>query len=187
MSAMSERIRRAVFLDRDGVLNRPVVRDGKPYPPAGAGDLEIAPGAPAALAALKQAGFRLYVVTNQPDVARGVQTRAAVEEIHAALSEALPLDGFYVCYHDDGDRCECRKPKPGLLIEAAAEHGISLGASYLIGDRWRDIEAGQRAGCRTAWLDFGYAERGPAAPADYRAATLAEAVAWILREERKMD
>jgi D-glycero-D-manno-heptose 1,7-bisphosphate phosphatase len=179
---MSEGTERAVFLDRDGVLNRPVIRGGKPYPPASAQELEVSPDAPAALAALKQAGFRLYVVTNQPDVARGTQTRAAVERIHAALGEALPLDGFYVCYHDDGDRCECRKPKPGLLLAAAAEHGISLPASYLIGDRWRDIEAGQRAGCRTAWLDFGYAERGPAAPPDARAASLAEAVAWILRE-----
>jgi transaldolase len=145
-------------------------------------ELEISPGAPAALAALKQAGFRLYVVTNQPDVARGTETRAAVERIHAALGEALPLDGFYVCYHDDRDRCECRKPKPGLLLAAAAEHGIALGASYMIGDRWRDVEAGQRAGCRTAWLDLGYAERGPAAPPDATVASLAEAAAWILRE-----
>jgi D-glycero-D-manno-heptose 1,7-bisphosphate phosphatase len=179
---MSQGLARAVFLDRDGVLNRPVVREGKPYPPASADELKVSPDAPAALAALKQAGFRLYVVTNQPDVARGAATRAAVERIHAALGEALPLDGFYVCYHDDGDRCECRKPKPGLLLAAAAEHGISLGASYLIGDRWRDIEAGQRAGCRTAWLDFGYAEPGPAAPPDARVASLVEAAAWILRE-----
>lgn len=179
---MSEALRRAVFLDRDGVLNRPVVRDGKPYPPAGPRDLEIFPEAPAALAALRHAGFRLYVVTNQPDVARGVQNRTAVEQIHAALREALPLDGFYVCYHDDKDACPCRKPKPGLLFTAAAEHGISLSSSYMIGDRWRDIEAGQRAGCRTAWLDFGYAERGPATPADARVASLTDAVDWILQE-----
>ena len=179
---MSEGLVRAVFLDRDGVLNPAVIRGGKPYPPPSAAALEISPDAPAALAALKRAGFRLYVVTNQPDVARGAATRAAVEAIHRALGEALPLDGFYVCYHDDGDRCECRKPKPGLLVAAAAEHGISLGASYLIGDLWRDIEAGQRAGCRTVWLDSGYAERGPAAPPDARVASLAEAVAWILRE-----
>jgi len=180
---MSEATGRAVFLDRDGVLNRPVIRDGKPYPPVSAEDLEISPGAADSLAALKQAGFKLYVVTNQPDVARGSQTRAAVERIHAALGAALPLDGFYVCYHDDRDRCECRKPKPGLLLAAAAEHGLSLGASYLIGDRWRDVEAGQRAGCRTVWLDFGYAERGPATPADLRAGSLTEAVAWILAVE----
>ena len=180
---MSQGFERAVFLDRDGVLNRAVVREGKPYPPSGAADLEIVPGAAGALAALKRAGFRLYVVTNQPDVARGTQTRAAVEEIHAALTGALPVDGFYVCYHDDRDRCECRKPKPGLLLAAAAEHSIALPASYLIGDRWRDIEAGQRAGCRTAWLDFGYAEPGPREPADFRAESLEGAAAWILQEE----
>ena len=182
IGAVSE-VRRAVFLDRDGVLNRAVVREGKPYPPAGPEDLEVFPEAPAALAALRQAGFRLYVVTNQPDVARGAQTRAVVERIHLALRDALPLDGFYVCYHDDRDACECRKPKPGLLLTAAVEHGISLRESYLIGDRWRDIEAGQRAGCRTAWIDFGYAERGPAKPADARVASLSAAVAWVLREE----
>jgi len=175
---------KAVFLDRDGVLNRAAIRDGKPYPPASAQDLEIFPEAPAALAALRQEGFRLYVVTNQPDVARGTQTRQVVEQIHAALGHALPLDGFYACYHDDGDRCECRKPKPGLLLAAAEEHGVTLRESYLIGDRWRDIEAGQRAGCRTAWLDSGYTERGPSTPADVRVSSLAEAVAWILREEQ---
>jgi D-glycero-D-manno-heptose 1,7-bisphosphate phosphatase len=172
---------KAVFLDRDGVLNRPVLREGKPYPPASLQELEIFPGVPAALAKLKQAGFNLYVVTNQPDVARGAQTRAVVEEIHMALREALPLDGFYVCYHDDRDACACRKPKPGLLLQAAEEHGISLAESYLIGDRWRDIEAGRRAGCRTAWLDSGYAEPAPATPADATVTSLDQAVAWILR------
>lgn len=182
IGAVSE-VRKAVFLDRDGVLNRPVIRDGKPYPPEGPHDLEIFPDAPGALAALREAGFRLYVVTNQPDVARGAQTRDAVEQIHRALGDALPLDGFYVCYHDDGDACRCRKPKPGLLLAAAAEHGLSLQASYMIGDRWRDVEAGQQADCRTVWLDFGYAERGPAAPADLTTQSLAEAAAWILKEE----
>ncbi len=179
---MSGGLARAVFLDRDGVLNLPVVREGKPYPPANVAELQVFPGAPEALAALKQAGFRLYVVTNQPDVARGTQTRAAVEAIHAALAKALPLDGFYVCYHDDRDGCQCRKPKPGLLLAAAAEHGIALADSYMIGDRWRDIEAGQRAGCRTACLDFGYTERGPAAPPDTRVTSLAEAVTWIMQK-----
>src|ERR1039458_18263 len=148
VGAVSESLRRVVFLDRDGVLNRPVVREGKPYPPASPDELEIVPEATAALAALRQAGFALYVVTNQPDVARGTQRRSIVEAMHAALRNVRPLDGFYVCYHDDADACECRKPKPGLLLTAAEEHGISLPVSYMIGDRWRDIEAGRRAGCR---------------------------------------
>ena len=172
--------RRAVFLDRDGVLNRAVVREGKPYPPGNLDELEVMAGAREALESLVAAGFLLLVVTNQPDVARGTQGRPEVEAIHAALSKALPVDGFYVCYHDDAVGCECRKPKAGLMVQAAAEHGIELGASFMIGDRWRDVEAGQRAGCRTVWIDYGYAERGPEKPADARVGSLGEAVAWIL-------
>jgi len=177
--------RRAVFLDRDGVLNRPVVREGKPYPPACPEELEIFPEAPVALMALRREGFSLYVVTNQPDVARGTQKRSLVEAMHTALHKALPLDGFYVCYHDDADECECRKPKSGLLLAAAEEHGICLPSSYMIGDRWRDVEAGQRAGCRTVLIECGYAERGPSVPADATVRSLPEAVAWILHESKK--
>ena len=185
VGALSEDLRRAVFLDRDGVLNRPVVREGRPYPPGRPEELEVLPEAPAALAALRREGFSLYVVTNQPDVARGTQQRSVVEAMHAALRKALPLGGFYVCYHDDADACECRKPKPGLLLTAAAEHGISLPASYMVGDRWRDVEAGQRAGCRSVWIDRGYAERGPSAPPDFAARSLREAAAWILQKSRE--
>jgi D-glycero-D-manno-heptose 1,7-bisphosphate phosphatase len=185
VGAIAQPPRRAVFLDRDGVLNRAVVCDGKPYPPTCRTDLQVLPGTREALMALREQGFLLYVVTNQPDVARGEQLRSSVEAMHTALQEALPLDGFYVCYHDDADGCECRKPKPGLLLTAARELGISLPASYMVGDRWRDVEAGQRAGCRTAWIDSGYAERGPSAPADATVRSLPEAVAWILQESRK--
>jgi D-glycero-D-manno-heptose 1,7-bisphosphate phosphatase len=171
---------KAVFLDRDGVINRTIIREGRPYPPGSREQLEILPDVPAALAALKNAGFALYVVTNQPDVARGTQSREAVEEIHAALAAALPIDGFAVCYHDDSDNCDCRKPKPGLLLQTATEHAISLPDSFMIGDRWRDVEAGQRAGCRTVLLDFGYSERGPAEPPSATLRTLSEAAAWIL-------
>jgi D-glycero-D-manno-heptose 1,7-bisphosphate phosphatase len=177
--------RRAVFLDRDGVLNRAVVRNGKPYPPSCQADLEIPTGTREALMELREQGFLLFVVTNQPDVARGEQQRSSVEAMHTALQAALPLDGFYVCYHDDADACECRKPKPGLLLTAAAEHGVWLPASYMVGDRWRDVEAGQHAGCRTAWIDCGYVERGPSAPADATVRSLPEAVAWILQESRE--
>lgn len=170
---------RAVFLDRDGVLNRALVRDGKPFPPASLAELEIAADAPAALAALKRLGFLLLVVTNQPDVARGTQTRSAVEEIHAALVAALPLDGFYVCWHDDRDACGCRKPKPGLLEAAAREHSIDLSRSFLLGDRWRDIDAGHNAGCTTVLIDHGYAEAAPSRPPHARVQSLAEAAAWI--------
>ena len=105
-------MKRAVFLDRDGVLNRAVVREGKPYPPANVGEMEILPGVQESLEALRAAGFLLIVVTNQPDVARGTATRAAVEAINAALGEALPIDEFRTCFHDSGFGCDCRKPKP---------------------------------------------------------------------------
>jgi len=169
---------RAVFLDRDGVINRAIVRQGKPYPPASLDELEILPGVPDALARLSAAGFRPIVVTNQPDVARGKQTREAVETIHAALSSQLPLDEFRVCYHDDGDQCHCRKPQPGLLLEAARDTGVDLSASFMVGDRWRDVEAGRRAGCMTIFIDYGYAE--PQGKADVRVHSLAEAADWIL-------
>ena len=138
--------RRAVFLDRDGVINRPVVRDGKPHPPARAEDLEILPGVQEAVARLHEAGFRLVVVTNQADLARGTQRREVVDAMHARLASALPIDEFRVCDHDDGDDCACRKPKAGMLEAAAREGGLSLPASFMVGDRWRDVEAGRRAG-----------------------------------------
>ena len=170
---------RAVFLDRDGVLNEAVVRDGKPYPPPSVADLKIIPDAASALARLKVRGLPLIVVTNQPDVARGTQTMAAIEEINALLRRELPLDDFVVCAHDDRDDCACRKPKPGLILEGAARHGADPARSFMVGDRWRDIESGKNAGCRTIWIDRGYRERAPEAP-DARVASLTEAVEWIL-------
>jgi D-glycero-D-manno-heptose 1,7-bisphosphate phosphatase len=156
-------IMRAVFLDRDGVINRATVRDGKPYPPGTLDELEVLDGVPDALSKLREAGFRLIVVTNQPDVARGTQTRETVEAMHARLRGMLPLDDVIACYHD-GDSCHCRKPKPGALLDAARRHGIELGTSYMVGDRWRDVEAGQRAGCTSYFIDHGYAERQPDPP-----------------------
>lgn len=164
-----------MFLDRDGVLNEAVVRAGKPYPPSGVDELTIYPEAASALRRLRDAGFALVVVTNQPDVARGTQTRAAVDAINSELRRCLPLDEIRVCYHDDADACDCRKPKPGLLT-AAPVH--DLARSFMVGDRWRDIEAGQRAGCRTVFIERDYHERQPTADAHVR--SLSEAAAWIL-------
>ena len=175
-------MKRAVFLDRDGVLNRAIVRDGRPYPPRNLSELEILPGVEPALGKLQAAGFLLIVVTNQPDVARGATTREEVEKINAALGSALPIDEFRTCYHDTDAGCECRKPKPGALLAAAASHNIDLGASYMVGDRWRDTEAGQQAGCNTIFLDYGYQEKQPDA-VDYRAASLSEAAEIILRRQ----
>jgi D-glycero-D-manno-heptose 1,7-bisphosphate phosphatase len=171
--------RRAVFLDRDGVLNRAIVRSGRPYPPQSLAELEILPDVHEAIDALKQSGFSLVVVTNQPDVARKSQTREAVEAINRHLGSELGIEHFRVCYHDDGDGCRCRKPKPGLLLDAAAELGLSLPDSFLVGDRWRDIDAGQAAGCKTVWLDRRYDEKQPLS-FDYRATSLFDAARWIV-------
>jgi D-glycero-D-manno-heptose 1,7-bisphosphate phosphatase len=170
---------RAVFLDRDGVLNESVVRDGKPYPPESVAELKIYPEAPAALARLKAAGFLLIVVTNQPDVARGAQSREAVEAINRAIAAQLPIDDFFVCWHDDPDGCDCRKPKPGLLLDAARRYGIDMHRSFLIGDRWRDIDAGAAAQCRTVLIDRHYRERAPQQAPDFRAESLTAAAEWI--------
>lgn len=176
-------VRRAVFLDRDGVINRPVIRGGKPYPPATDQELEVLPGVPEALARLHDAGFRLVVVTNQPDVARGTQRRDVIDRMHARLAAALPIDDFRVCDHDDGDECACRKPKAGLLEAAARDDRLSLGDSFMVGDRWRDVEAGRRAGCTTIFIDWGYDERRPEHP-DAVVRSLPEAADWILSRSR---
>lgn len=176
------RPRRAVFLDRDGVLNDVILREGRPLSPAGLEELRIPDEVPGALRSLRQAGFTLICVTNQPNVARGIQHREVVEAIHDALRAALPLEEIFVCYHDDADGCVCRKPKPGLLLQAAAVHGIDLPSSFMIGDRWRDVEAGHRAGCRTIQLATEYAEPAPRIDPEYTAPSLADAVTWILRQ-----
>ncbi len=177
-------MKRAVFLDRDGVINRACVREGRPYPPAGLAEVEILPGVSQALVALRGAGFLLIVVTNQPDVARGTTPRKAVEEINNYLAAHLAIDEFRVCFHDNSDDCDCRKPLPGALLTAAKIHSIDLGKSYMVGDRWRDIEAGHRAGCKTIFIDYGYAEKQPES-VDYRVKSLSEAAQIILGEKNE--
>ena len=172
--------RKAVFLDRDGVINRAVIRDGKPYPPASVDEMQLLPQVGEALHALKAAGFMLIVVTNQPDVARGTTPRAAVDAIHETLMAALPLDEIRCCFHDDHDACSCRKPKPGALLDAAAEHDVSLPDSFMVGDRWRDIEAGQAAGVRTILIDYAYCEQAASCLSDYVCGSLFDAAQWIL-------
>jgi len=155
----------AVFLDRDGILNRPVVRGGKPFPPEGVQGVEIPAGAIEALPRLVDAGYCLIGVTNQPDVARGARSREVVEAINAFILSRLPVREIFVCYHDDADACACRKPKPGLIYQAVEKYGLDLSRSWLIGDRWKDIAAGEAAGLRTIFVEYHYAERylGPAA------------------------
>jgi D-glycero-D-manno-heptose 1,7-bisphosphate phosphatase len=173
---------RAIFLDRDGVINRAMIRDNKPYPPKRLDELEILSGVHDGLGKLKSAGFLLIVVTNQPDVARGTADLEEIEAINLHLAEKLPIDLVRVCYHGNDDECVCRKPKPGLILQAARELSIDLSESYMVGDRWRDVEAGQAAGCRTIFIDYGYNEKRPVSY-DYRVGSFTEAVLNILRYE----
>jgi D-sedoheptulose 7-phosphate isomerase len=173
-------LRPAVFLDRDGVINCAAVRDGKPFPPSGVEELQLLPEVASSLHDLRAHGFGLFVITNQPDVARGTQTRDAVEEIHQALASSLPIDAIFVCYHDDVDNCACRKPKPGLLLEAQRKHNIDLSRSFMVGDRWRDIDAGHNAGCKTILIDYGYRETRPEQPPEAIVRSLREAADWII-------
>jgi D-glycero-D-manno-heptose 1,7-bisphosphate phosphatase len=177
---------RAIFLDRDGVLIRAFVRDGIPHPPSCVEETEILPGVPEALGMLASDGFALLVVTNQPDVARGTQSRQRVEAINACLMNHLPIDRIYTCYHDDADRCACRKPAPGMLLTAAAEHDIDLSASFIVGDRGSDVVAGAVAGCRTFLLARPYSHCNQIKP-DHEVADLMEAAEVLLTRNRRMN
>ena len=178
---------RAVFLDRDGVINRALERDARPFPPASLAEFEILPDVPAACAKLKGAGFLLVVATNQPDVGRGKLKQEVVEEMHACMTAHLPIDRVEVCFHSGkgAPECDCRKPKPGMLLRAARELGIDLAQSWMVGDRWRDVDCGHAAGCKTIFIDRGYAEELKQKP-DFIARNLGEAVDIILRESKKL-
>lgn len=174
----------AVFLDRDGVLNAAVVVDGHPHPPLTADEMTLLPGVEDACVRLRAAGFALVCVTNQPDIARGTTSATAVAAINERLRKRLGLDSVAVCPHDDADGCTCRKPKPGLILEAAARLGLDLTRSVMVGDRWRDVEAGRAAGCATVLIDHAYDEPMPAVP-DATAASLIEALPSIIDLSRR--
>ncbi len=165
------------------MINRALERDGKPYPPASLAEFEILPGVPEALARLKAAGYLLVVATNQPDVGRGTLAESVVEAMHIWLRKQLPIDRVEVCYHPGkgSSQCECRKPQPGMLARAAREMAIDLSQSWMIGDRWRDIDCGHAAGCRTIFIDRGYSEELREKP-DHTVKDLPEAAEIILHQ-----
>jgi D-glycero-D-manno-heptose 1,7-bisphosphate phosphatase len=173
--------RAAVFFDRDGTLIWAPAVDGRPGSIRSVDELELEEGAAEGCAALRGAGYLLVMVTNQPEIARGTVTREAVDAMHERIRELLPLDDVRMCPHDDADDCPCRKPKPGMLFDAARELDIDLRRSFMVGDRWKDVEAGQRAGCRTVFLDRQYSEPMPVRP-DATVRDLGEAIAWILEQ-----
>jgi D-glycero-D-manno-heptose 1,7-bisphosphate phosphatase len=172
--------RAAVFLDRDGVLNAALVTAGVPEPPRRPEDLELLPGVKEACAQLAEAGLVLIVVTNQPDIARGLVERNVVDNLNKRLLDSVALHDVIVCPHDDGDACACRKPKPGMLLEGASKWDIDLSRSVMVGDRWRDIEAGRAAGTRTVFVDRAYGEPAPEDP-DLTVKELHESVPWIIQ------
>ncbi len=161
---MAEKKRRAVFLDRDGVINRSEVRNGKPYAPRELAQFRLLPGVIEAVKALKQAGLLVVVVTNQPDIGNGLVDAKVVDAMHAKLRRLLPVDDIKMCPHRQDEGCECRKPRPGMLLEAAREWNIDLESSFMVGDRGGDIVAGQAAGCYTVFINRGYSEEQRAIP-----------------------
>jgi D-glycero-D-manno-heptose 1,7-bisphosphate phosphatase len=172
--------RKAVFLDRDGVIVVPEFRDGRSFAPVRLQDYRFYPEASAALSRLKSAGYLLVVVTNQPEVGRGIIAEPVLAEMHRQLLASLPIDLVKVCRHTAEDRCSCRKPKPGMLLEAASEFGISLLESYMVGDRASDIEAGQAAGCRNVFIDLGYTREPKPDNASFTVSSIAQAADVIL-------
>ena len=173
--------RKAFFLDRDGVLNGVHVRGGLPYPPKVISELELLPGVSKAVELLKENNFEIVVVTNQPDVARGKTSREVVEEFHKYIMKSLKINYFYTCFHDDDDNCACRKPKPGLILEAAQKLNICLARSFMVGDRWKDIAAGQAAGCECFYIKNSYKEIEAKLPYT-QVSSLIESVSLVLKE-----
>jgi D-glycero-D-manno-heptose 1,7-bisphosphate phosphatase len=171
----------AVFLDRDGTLNVQLVRDGKPYAPERTEDFRLYEGIPEACRALKAAGFALVVATNQPDVGRGLVAQSVIEAMHTRLLELIPeIDRVEVSYDPGkGDVAPRRKPGPGMLLDAARTLNLDLGRSWMVGDRWRDIECGKNAGVRTVFIDYGYSDEYDTKP-DFTVKSFPEAVAVIL-------
>jgi D-glycero-D-manno-heptose 1,7-bisphosphate phosphatase len=171
---------RGVFLDRDGVIVIPEFRDGRSFAPRTLEGFRLYPDAPSSLQRLKRAGFLLAVITNQPDVGHGLIPRAEVDAMHEIMARELPVDTIKACFHQQGDRCDCRKPKPGMILEAAGELGVDLKQSFMVGDRISDVEAGRAAGCATVFIDLSYAEPAPNSP-DYVVHSIKEAADIIIQ------
>ncbi len=169
---------KAIFLDRDGVINQVNLVEGKPYPPKDLSQLILLPKVTEALKLLKEIGYLLIVITNQPDVVRGKTKLETIEAINQFLKDSLPIDDIFTCYHDDIENCNCRKPKPGNILKAADQYNINIPNSFMIGDRWRDIDAGQSAGCKTFFIDYCYQEKQPQSY-DYKVKSLYEAAKII--------
>ncbi|HEX2652427.1 MAG TPA: HAD family hydrolase [Xanthobacteraceae bacterium] len=177
-------MRQAVFLDRDGVLSVPDFREGRSFAPRRVEDFRLYPDVKEALSLLREAGYLLVVVTNQPDIGNGLVAQETVDRMHEILYDELPIDRIETCPHSQRDTCDCRKPKPGMLLNAARVCGINLFESFMIGDRASDVEAGVAAGCKTIFIDLNYAAELKPARADYVARSVSGAADIILERNR---
>lgn len=173
---------RAVFFDRDGVLNHTSVINGKPFAPKRFDDFVLVPDLKKQISRLSRLGFKIFVVTNQPDVGMGVTSVAEVEKMHSAIRTAINPDDIYACFHTREDRCKCRKPRPGMLYDAASKHGVNPSKSFLIGDRYSDIKAGISFGCKTILIDKNYNEEVTCQPWR-KAANLSSAIDVVISNE----
>ena len=172
---------KAVILDRDGVINAVTLVDGVPQPPRGFGDLQVLPGVPNAIKSLKDAGFLVFCLTNQPEISRGTVNKESVAQISEYLISELGILEVFVCHHDDQDGCTCRKPKPGGINYFVEKYSLDQSQCFMVGDRWKDIDAGISAGCRTIFIEHSYAEKKPINQ-DFSVKSLDEAVSIILGE-----
>ena len=177
-------MKKAVFLDRDGVINEAFIKNGQPSSPNSLDELKILPGVKESILRLKKLNFICLVVTNQPDVSRRKIKKKTVIKMNNFLKKVIELDDIFVCYHDDKDNCNCRKPKPGLLLQAGKKWNLDFKKSFMIGDRWRDIQAGEKVGCKTIYLDYNYKDIKPKNP-DFITHKLLNAVYLIEKLQNK--
>lgn len=171
---------KCVFLDRDGVINDVILKNGNPHPPINVQGVRILKNVNKSLISLKKSGFYLAVITNQPDVSRKITTKKQVEAINNYIMSKLPLDEINTCFHDNFHNCQCRKPQPGMILDVAKRKNIDLTKSFMIGDRKSDIEAGKKAGCKTIFIDNNYNEEKPK-NYDFKAVSLYAASQIILK------
>jgi D-glycero-D-manno-heptose 1,7-bisphosphate phosphatase len=171
---------RAVFFDRDGVINKVIYRNGCPCPPRSLEEFVLNDGMYQTARKLKDHGYRIIVISNQPDLARGEITTCILDQMTKRMREAIPIDDVYICPHDDHHECLCRKPKPGMLIQASKKWNINLSVSFLIGDTWKDMAAGKAAGCKTILLDARYNQ---GVQCDFRVESISKAVDIVVKTQ----
>jgi len=174
-------LNKAIFLDRDGVINKVFLSNGKPFSPRRFSEFELFPEVENALSSFKEVGFLNIVITNQPDIARGFLKWKELEKMHFLVRERLPIDDILICPHSDEDNCLCRKPKPWMLLVAAKKWNISLKEFFFIGDTWKDTMAGKKAGCKTILIDAPYNQ---GVDCNYRVKDLSKAVEIIINNKR---